>query len=48
MTGIEKLRERTSFQYTTNEEEMFKKMAKDSRLYEKIQKSIAPGIYGNE
>lgn len=23
-------------------------MAKDSRLYEKIQKSIAPGIYGNE
>ncbi len=47
VTGIEKLRERTSFQYTQNEEETFKKMAKDPRLYEKIQKSIAPGIYGN-
>jgi DNA replication licensing factor MCM5 len=23
-------------------------MAKDPRLYERIQKSIAPGIYGNE
>lgn len=47
VTGIEKLRERTSFQYTQQQEETFKKMAKDPKLYEKIQKSIAPGIYGN-
>ena len=30
------------------EEEEFKKMAKDPKIYEKIHKSIAPGIYGNE
>jgi DNA replicative helicase MCM subunit Mcm2 (Cdc46/Mcm family) len=29
VTGIEKLRERTTFQYTQSEEEIFKKMAKD-------------------
>ena len=48
MTGVEKLKERTHIQYTTHEEEIFKKMSKDPELYEKIYKSIAPGIYGSE
>ena len=29
------------------QEEDFKKLSKDPNLYEKIYKSIAPGIYGN-
>lgn len=27
---------------------MFKKLSKDPKIYEKIYKSVAPGIYGNE
>ena len=48
VTGIEKLKERINVQYTTHEEEAFKKLSKEPNLYEKIYKSIAPGIYGNE
>lgn len=48
VTGIEKIKERVSIQYTQQEEENFKKMARDNKLNEKIFKSIAPGIYGSE
>lgn len=48
VVGIQKLKDRTHIKYTTHEEEAFKKMSKDPNLYEKIYKSIAPGIYGNE
>lgn len=48
VTGIQKVKERLSVQYTQQEEEAFKKMAKDPKLYEKLFKSIAPGIYGSE
>jgi DNA replication licensing factor MCM5 len=48
VTGIEKLKERSSFQYTDQEEEIFKTLSKDPKICEKIYKSIAPGIYGNE
>lgn len=48
ITGIEKLKERINIQHTTQEEEIFKKLSKQPLLYDKIYKSIAPGIYGNE
>jgi DNA replication licensing factor MCM5 len=48
VTGILKLNERSSFSYTEEEEEEFKNMAKDPKIKEKIYKSIAPGIFGNE
>lgn len=48
VTGIQKIKERLSVQYTQQEEESFKKMAKDPKIYEKLFKSIAPGIYGSE
>lgn len=48
VVGIQKLKDRTHIKYTTHEEESFKKLSKDPHLYEKIYKSIAPGIYGNE
>lgn len=43
-----KLKERSNFQYSDQEEEIFKTMSKDQRIGEKIFRSIAPGIYGNE
>jgi DNA replicative helicase MCM subunit Mcm2 (Cdc46/Mcm family) len=48
VTGIQKLKDRTHIKYTTQEEESFKKLSKDPSLYEKIYKSIAPGICGSE
>jgi len=48
VTGIEKLKERSNFQYTEQEEEIFKSMSKDPNICEKIYRSIAPGIFGNE
>jgi len=48
VTGIQKIKERLSVQYTQQEEELFKKLSKDNRIYDKIFKSIAPGIYGSE
>jgi DNA replicative helicase MCM subunit Mcm2 (Cdc46/Mcm family) len=48
VTGIEKVKERTSFQYTDQEEEVYKNMSRDPKIREKIYRSIAPGIYGNE
>lgn len=48
VTGIQKIKERVSVNYSQQEEEQFKKMSKDGRIYEKIFRSIAPGIYGSE
>lgn len=48
VTGIEKIKERSSLQYSDQEEEIFKTMSKDPRICEKIYRSIAPGIYGND
>ena len=48
VTGIEKVKERISVHYSQQEEEQFKKLSKDGRIYEKIFKSIAPGIFGSE
>jgi DNA replicative helicase MCM subunit Mcm2 (Cdc46/Mcm family) len=48
VTGIQKVKERSNFQFSEAEEEIFKSMSKDPRICEKIYKSIAPGIYGNE
>ena len=48
VTGIEKTKDRSFISYTTQEEEAFKKLSKDTNLYEKIYRSIAPGIYGSD
>jgi DNA replication licensing factor MCM5 len=48
VSGIEKLKERSTHHFTEQEEEEFKLMSKDPRIKEKIYKSIAPGIFGNE
>lgn len=48
ITGIQKTKDRAFVQYTTQDEEDFKKLSDDPKLYEKIHRSIAPGIYGNE
>lgn len=48
VTGFEKVTQRNSVQYTQQEEEMFKKIAKDNKIYTKLFQSIAPGIYGSE
>ena len=48
VTGIEKRKERITTQYSAEEQETFKKFAKEPDTYEKIYQSIAPGIYGNE
>lgn len=34
--------------FTTEEEELFKKMSQDQSIYEKIYKSIGTAIYGHE
>lgn len=47
VTGIQKIKERSNFQFTETEEETFKTMSKDPKICEKIYKSIAPGIFGN-
>jgi DNA replication licensing factor MCM5 len=48
VTDIRKLKERTSFHYSEHEEEVFKDLAKDPKIRDKIYQSIAPGIFGNE
>lgn len=47
VTGIQKMKERAEVSYTEKEEEIFKQMSKDPKIYEKIYSSIAPGIFGN-
>lgn len=47
VTGVQKIKERAEITYTEQEEEMFKTMSKDPKIFEKIYTSIAPGIYGN-
>ena len=48
VTGIQKIKERSDITYSQQEEEQFKALSKDPNLFEKIYRSIAPGIYGNE
>lgn len=48
VTGIEKIKERSNFHYSEQEEEIFKSMSRDVRIKQKIFQSIAPGIYGND
>lgn len=47
-SDVFKLRERASFNYSEHEEELFKSMARDPDIRQKIYESIAPGIFGNE
>ncbi len=47
VTGIVKTKERTELNYNEQEEEVFKQMSRDPKIFEKIYNSIAPGIYGN-
>lgn len=44
----EKRRQTKNQVFSEEKEAMFQEMAKDSNLYERIFKSIAPSIYGNE
>lgn len=48
VTGIQKIKERAEISYSEKDEELFKQMSKDPKIYEKIHRSIAPGIFGNQ
>lgn len=47
ITGIENISKRNFAYYTTVEEEVFRKLSKDSQIYKKIFDLVAPGIECN-